>query len=130
MAALVNPSSSAIICSDVPAKLCRVNKSIAASISRVRVSVVPSAAVVIASSLIGPIQLYDRKVQYFPFVKLTPLQSTRSKGVSDERDRIEGLLPGAPRGAPGTGCAVASRRTKRSVGGWPTAARDGGPRYS
>jgi len=55
MAALVNPSSSAIICSDVPAKLCRVNKSIAASISRIRVSVVRGAAVVIASSSTRPI---------------------------------------------------------------------------
>src|ERR1700737_2816570 len=52
MAAFVNPSSAAIICRDVPAKLCRVNRSTATSISRVRVSVVANAAVAIASSSI------------------------------------------------------------------------------
>jgi hypothetical protein len=63
MAALVKPSSSAIICSEVPAKLCRVNRSIATSISRALVSVVSTAAVTISnSSRIPGVDLYDRKV--------------------------------------------------------------------
>src|SRR3954451_12115528 len=79
MAALVSPSSSAIICNDVPAKLCRVNRSTAASISRVRVSAVPSATVAMPAPQIGQFHLYDRMVRYLPFVKLVPLRSARNQ---------------------------------------------------
>ena len=45
MAAFVKPSSSAIICNEVPAKLCRMNSAVAASIRRCRVSVGAPASV-------------------------------------------------------------------------------------
>src|SRR4029077_365648 len=92
MAALVNPSSSAIICSDVPAKLCRVNRSIATSISRVLVSVVsnaPEPTEFAIASLSSPpeFQLYDRMVRYLPFVKPASLRSTRSqRSIAAMRD--------------------------------------------
>ena len=70
MAALVNPSSSAIICNDVPAKVYRVHKSMAASMRRCRVSVTPTVSDPNSGNRhLNPFhQLDDRIVAYLTIV--------------------------------------------------------------